>query len=669
MTINPSENKNQNGRDSELRSDIPKLMVVLSQTQPPLKKVFRLHKDQIVIGSIGSADVQLVGDGISPIHAVIEVKASSEAMVYDLASLTGVFVNGVKGVTQTLKTGDELTIGRVSLKFSVEDPAQWSAGKRVKESHDGRKLIQPEEEDLKPLLLEEGAQIEEIFDYRPAQKTALEVAMSWSDSILDVEHFVERNQIYVGSDRGNDFTIPSLLSSSRFPLASQHSDGNYAISLDPKMKGVVQRKGQVFDLDQIRSMLGAAPLVLSKHEFAKISIDDIDFFLSYTAAPPKLKSRRIFETDPLFTKIILTSLTLTGLILFTISKMDPPQPIEVEQLPDRLAAIIYEPEKFIPKPKVEAPKNKAVEQPELVKPKKPEPEKTVKIDLKPNQEVPKEIPKTMVVAEKKNSGPKQQKQDEAKEGAGARAKGKEGARGAQNAPKSNTPQDMAKRTSPEGGEGRGGGNSQVQDQGNVDILKGAASTVQNILGNTAAKLGKGGSELKGFGNFSTLGKGGAALSGDGKGGGGDAEGLGGLADHGRGGGRVGTGLGAAGNGTGIIGGQSRVALRSGNGEETVVMGSIDKGAIEAAIMAHKDEFRLCYEREINADQPNISGQVRTSFTIGASGRVTEAGIVESTLRNANVEKCVLTVLKRIQFPIPVGASVQVTYPFRYEKTK
>ncbi|RYZ69105.1 MAG: energy transducer TonB, partial [Proteobacteria bacterium] len=162
---------------------------------------------------------------------------------------------------------------------------------------------------------------------------------------------------------------------------------------------------------------------------------------------------------------------------------------------------------------------------------------------------------------------------------------------------------------------------------------------------------------------------GQALSGNGKGGGGDAAVLGGLSDKGRGGGRVGTGLGAAGNGDGIIGGSSRVALRSGGGEEAVVMGSIDKSAIEAAIMAHKDEFRLCYEKEINAENPNVSGMVRPSFTIGASGRVTENGIQESTIRNANVERCVLTVLKRIQFPAPVGGVVQVTYPFRFEKIK
>src|SRR6185312_7159732 len=99
------------------------------------------------------------------------------------------------------------------------------------------------------------------------------------------------------------------------------------------------------------------------------------------------------------------------------------------------------------------------------------------------------------------------------------------------------------------------------------------------------------------------------------------------------------------NGTGIVGAQVHVAIRSDAPEETVVMGSIDRNAIAEAIYAHKDEFRLCYEREINAETPNLAGLVGTSFVIGASGRVDRAGIESSSLRNTNAERCILTVLK------------------------
>jgi len=129
---------------------------------------------------------------------------------------------------------------------------------------------------------------------------------------------------------------------------------------------------------------------------------------------------------------------------------------------------------------------------------------------------------------------------------------------------------------------------------------------------------------------------------------------------------VGTGAGAVGNGAGLVGGKTRIDIRSGGPEETVVMGALDYDAINAAILAHKDEFRLCYEREINAEHPNLAGRVGTNFVIGASGRVSTAAVLSSSLKNANTEQCILEVIKRIDFPKPRGGGeVSVNYPFRY----
>jgi TonB family protein len=96
-----------------------------------------------------------------------------------------------------------------------------------------------------------------------------------------------------------------------------------------------------------------------------------------------------------------------------------------------------------------------------------------------------------------------------------------------------------------------------------------------------------------------------------------------------------------------------------------VMGSVDRDAIARAIFAHKDEFRLCYEREINAEHPGLSGQITTSFVIGSSGRVNQAGIESSSLHSSNTERCVIQVLKRIDFPKPQGGVVEVRFPFKF----
>ncbi len=677
--MSDTENPNLNPSTGTPATGAPRHLVVLSQTAPTAGRIYRHTKDRIVIGAVVSADVHLQGDGISPIHAVIEISTEENggprAVIFDLASDTGVFINGTKHVTAALKTGDEITIGRFRMKFAVEDrtaePIERTRTDPGLASARAREFSDSVQEDLAPLNLQDGREVYEIFDYRPASKQALEAVMSWSATILDVEHFVDEPNVTIGADRNADFAIPSSLSSMLYPIASKGGDG-YQLSLDPSMKGVIQRQGQLMSLEQFRQVTGSNTLNLGKNEFAKVQIGEIDFYFSYTAAPPKLKARRLLERDPFMRNMLFASFGLTAAVVIAASNVQLSQNIEVEELPERLATIIYQPVVPRPRPKVEvppAPKTEAKPEPEA---KKPEPPKPVKVEVQPTKkkDPPKTIQVNKNVADKNVKGGKaaQQKQNEAREGAGAKAKGAEGARGDRNARPGKTQQQAAKRPSPQGGTGRGGGASEVEDQGNVDLLKGAANAVGNLLGNTNAKFGSAGSELQGFGNFSTLGKGGQALSGDGRGGGGDAEGLGGLADRGRGGGRVGTGLGAAGKGSGVIGGASRVALRLGGDGEGVVSGSMDTSAIAAAIEAHKDAFRYCYEKEVNAGNPKLAGTITTTSVLGSSGRITEAGIKNSSMKNANVERCVLGVLRRIDFPVPQGGTVQFTFPFKFTRT-
>jgi hypothetical protein len=647
-------------------------------------RIYRLDKDRIVIGSVESADVRLVGAGVSPIHAVIEV--GTQPVIYDLASTTGVLVNDAKVVTQALKNGDRIAIGPNRLVFQLEDLAAVPMGElgsnRVLDAG-GHKLFLNPKEDLSALLLEDERSVREIFDYRPASKQALEIIMSWHGTILDVEHFVDTATVTIGGGESDDFGIPALLAAKHYPIVTQQGQG-YVLNLDPKMSGVVQREGRLQPLETLRAEPGAkagphGPQVpLRREDFAKVTLGEIDFYLSYTAAPPRLKPSQLIERDPLFLKVILSSLLLTVVTVTGLLSVDVPKDLEAEHVPERIATILYQPEKYSQKPvRKEAPTE--TQPPKAVAPKEP---KRVQVEIKPTPRLtPKPVPKEMSVTKKQSDKPvasrgggQAKKQNMAKEGKGARAKGKEGARGSKTAAPGKEKQTSATRASPQGGSGRAGGQSQVQDEGNLDILKGATGKIQDLLGNTAANLGKGGEKVKGFGGFSTAGDGGLALQGSGKGGGGDADtSLGGLADSGRGGGRVGTGKGAAGTGNGIIGGKSRVVLRTGGPEEAVVLGSIDPDAIRDAILAHKDEFRLCYEREMNAPgavaKQKLSGTVAPTFIIGPSGKITKSAIIAeaTTLNDANIQRCVLAVLGRINFPIPRGAGeVEVkSFPFKY----
>jgi pSer/pThr/pTyr-binding forkhead associated (FHA) protein len=645
------------------------------------ERVFRLDKERVVIGSVISADVRLSGHGVAPIHAVVELTSDKsgekQAVVYDLASETGVFVNGVKAITQPLKPGDELAVGHYYLKFALEslEAAVQAHPVRATRESEGRKLFANEGEDFSPLLLQDERDVEEIFDYRPAEREALEVVMSFSGTILNVEHFVERPAVTIGGGRDADFPIPAILSSGspEFPLVTRTALGAYELNLDPKMTGVVQRQGVLMRVESQQSR----KLAIEKNDFAKIAVGAVDFYLSFTAAPPRLKLGKLFERDPLFLKIFLSSMLLTALTITALIKARVPQEIQAEQIPERIATILYQPQKYGVHPK-EHSESVAKPTQETTPPKpQPIPQQTTKLEITPNpKNTAKPIPAEMNVGDRnsnktgkathnKNKG-SNHAQGEAKQGKGAKAKGDSGTRGTKNASPNADKQNKAARPSPDGGKGSGGGSGQVQSEGNVDVLKDATAKLENILGDTSAHLGKSGERLKGFGGFDTRGNDGLALSGGGKGGGGTADQLGGLADKGQGGGRVGTGQGAAGSGSGIIGGSARVVIRSGGPEEAVVMGAIDADAVEAALLAHKDEFRRCYEKEINAEAPAKSGRVGTSFVIGGSGKVTQAGVESTTLGVPPTESCIIGVIKSIQFPIPRGGGiVQVTYPFKF----
>ncbi|MFZ9595737.1 MAG: AgmX/PglI C-terminal domain-containing protein [Bdellovibrionia bacterium] len=667
---------------------LPQVVVLqtLQGTQGSLGKTFKINKARVVIGSVVSADVRLMGDGVAPLHAILEVTEDEQsgeffATVFDLASDTGVFVNDQKVITQRLKKEDVLVIGRHQLKYRLDDLSAHQK-ERTREI-EGRTLFLNPKEELAPLLLLDQRDVEEIFDYRPTSKQALEGVMSWSGAILAVEHFVNRKKITLGSLRTSDFGIPSFLGQTSFDLITEQA-GSQVLHLDSQMKGVIQKSGALQSIEQVYQS-GLREIPLGKNDFVKVSLHEIDFYFSFTAAPPRLKRRKIFERDAFFSRIFSISALMTALILYTLTQVRVKQTIEVEQVPERIATILYQPEKFM-RPQVKpAPKPTPTPTPtptkKAVEPQKqPKPKPTVQVivkhnaaaekkpihqvmDVGPEAQKPKPSPKVKPVSAQATQA--QSPRENAKSGEGAKAKGASGSRGDSKLQASGDPRKKMSRPSSRSGDSGASGSSQVVDEANVDFLKGAGGQLQNILGNSAAQMGKGGKVIQGFAHSSSGGTDGLAISGSAKGGGGDADAvLGGLGKRGSGMGRVGTGKGAAGTGTGTLGTTARVSIEDVEVDETVVMGSVDRDAIDAAIQAHRDEFRLCYEREINAEHPTLSGRVIVKMELGASGRITHAGIEKSSIQNINCERCIIQVLKRIDFPKPRGGGVvNFTYPF------
>ncbi len=91
--------------------------------------------------------------------------------------------------------------------------------------------------------------------------------------------------------------------------------------------------------------------------------------------------------------------------------------------------------------------------------------------------------------------------------------------------------------------------------------------------------------------------------------------------------------------------------------------ALDKDIIRRIVRAHINEVRHCYNQGLVRD-PDLSGAVKVSFTIAATGKVKSSVVKSTTVSDPNVGACVAKAVKRWKFPKPNGgAEVKVTYPF------
>lgn len=148
----------------------------------------------------------------------------------------------------------------------------------------------------------------------------------------------------------------------------------------------------------------------------------------------------------------------------------------------------------------------------------------------------------------------------------------------------------------------------------------------------------------------------------------------------------GDGSGGGGEGVGVIGGTSDVDL-GGAGSATrkktvkgtgkpaekkvsvatgtpIVKGQLSKALIDQEVRRHRAQIRFCYEKQLTR-LPNLAGKVTLSWIITMDGSVTKGRVKSSSLKNNDVESCMLRSLSGWRFPKPQGGVVAVDYPFMF----
>lgn len=101
-----------------------------------------------------------------------------------------------------------------------------------------------------------------------------------------------------------------------------------------------------------------------------------------------------------------------------------------------------------------------------------------------------------------------------------------------------------------------------------------------------------------------------------------------------------------------------------------VPGGLDKGVIDETVKKALPDISGCYDAEVKKAKKEISGSVSMKFTISPDGKVSEAKVAESTLKNEAIETCLANVIKATPFPAPAGGGVvEVSYPFAFAPSK
>jgi TonB family protein len=131
-------------------------------------------------------------------------------------------------------------------------------------------------------------------------------------------------------------------------------------------------------------------------------------------------------------------------------------------------------------------------------------------------------------------------------------------------------------------------------------------------------------------------------------------------------------LGLGGHGTGInnaIGG--RGARCGGRGITRIIAGRIltagalSKREVRRVIGSNLARFKVCYEKSLD-ENPTLEGEIAVHFTIAPTGEVARTSVREASMKDENVESCILEVMRSLQFPRPPGGGVvTVTYPLRF----
>lgn len=93
--------------------------------------------------------------------------------------------------------------------------------------------------------------------------------------------------------------------------------------------------------------------------------------------------------------------------------------------------------------------------------------------------------------------------------------------------------------------------------------------------------------------------------------------------------------------------------------------NIDSAGVTKVINVSRAAIKRCYDKALMSN-PQLKGKMSVKIVINEKGRVDSTEIVDDSLRNAEVAKCVRGVIGRLRFPKPADGKATVTFPFAFD---
>ncbi len=640
---------------------------------------------RLLLGRTESCDVIVNHDSVSAVHAVMEI-FNDRAVIYDMNSTNGTYVNDDKVVVKDVQLGDffrladiefefipysvqdslppvldtlEPSYGRASVKIPLEalvgpPPSPKSLPKSApKITSDVPSIVYPLSSDPKAefseYIFEDKQELYPIFKYGPS-KQAVEVIILFKDQVFSIDYLPEGKKIYqisgvLTQEEGLEF--PYLGKHESIPFVDVRH-GSAIVSTLPgfdlfllsdkkKDSGHVGTNVELLGQDLLRLMKG-----------------DLQIFVRNVQAPPSVAHAPILKRDPEFRKYLALFFFLLTMFSLVLNMVEVPEDERKNELaPERLATILYKQrmtvsenplvEKTEKAPKIaqKAPSKISVEKKEVVK-KQPELKKP-------------DVAVTKVQKQKPDPGKKTaQEKKIVKQGTQPVTKPTQKVVSSPSPAKSKSKQPSVKAPTALS-------QFEAKTMGHVEVYKSA-----DFKSSISSLVAKGGS-LSGVQTKSVSGSGGEMVGAST----GVSTGTGQIktADISTNqGSLVGATSGALGESKGAEGLSAKRAIyTAGIPSETVVLGSMDPDVIRRRLMEFLPQFRSCYQRELETKGSEINGTIKLNFVIGSSGHVAKAGLDGSTPLPRDVSACVVNTLRGITFPEPLGGgTVEVKQPMNFQ---